>query len=132
MVEVVRNTGMAGGIPVGTTLRATRTSGDRGSQRRDRGRTGLTRASRARSERCRRCAGERWLIRDDGPAICRICVMAWSWLASAVTGGETIPEPHITTMRHAEHVRPETGCPLCRPVLTHKRLGRLDERSGSF
>ena len=131
MVDVVRNPGMAGGIPVGRTLRsagAESVSGIDGSIPT----TTVTGAGRATGERCRRCGGERWLIRDDGPAICRTCVMAWTWLAKAVTGGETIAEPHITQMRHAEHLRPEAGCPLCRPVMTHKRLGRLDERSSSF
>ncbi len=57
--------------------------------------------------------------------------MAWTWLARAIVGGETIVEPHIATMRHAEHARPQLGCPLCRPETTRKRLGRLDERSSA-
>jgi len=81
--------------------------------------------------RCRRCGGDRRLILDDGPPICRTCVMAWVWLARAITSGETIAEPHIATMRHAEHLRPHPGCPLCRPVAP-RRLGRLDERSRPF
>ena len=110
MVDVGRENGMAGGMPVGTPLRAT---------------TEMT-------DRCRRCGGDRRLILDDGPPICRTCVMAWVWLARAISGGEMIAEPHITTMRHAEHVRPRLGCPLCAPATSRRRLGRLDERSSPF
>lgn len=82
--------------------------------------------------RCRRCGRERWVIVDDGPAICRICLMAWVWLARAITGGETIAEPDIVAMRHAEHAHPRLGCPLCAadraPGLRHK----LDERTRPF
>ena len=69
-----------------------------------------------RTEGCRRCGRERWLILDDGPALCRICLMAWVWLARAVSSGETIAEPSIGAMRRA------------RPG----RLDRLDERSKPF
>ena len=75
---------------------------------------GSARRSRPRGH-CRRCGGDRRLILDDGPPICRTCVMAWVWLARAITSGETIAEPHIATMRHAEHLRPHLGCPLCGP-----------------
>jgi hypothetical protein len=109
MVDGGRENGISGGMPVGTALRTT------------------THAT----WRCRRCGGGRRLILDDGPPICRTCVMAWVWLARAVTSGETIAEPHIATMRHAEHLRPHLGCPLCRPVAS-RRQGRLDERSRPF
>ncbi len=109
MVDGGRGNGIAGGMPVGTALRATDTT-----------------------ERCRRCGGDRRLILHDGPPICRTCVMAWVWLARAITSGETIAEPHITAMRHAEHLRPHLGCPLCGPIATRRRLGRLDERSRPF
>jgi hypothetical protein len=69
-----------------------------------------------RMDHCRRCGGERRLIVDDGPPICRICLMAWVWLARAVSSGESIAEPNIGAMRHA----------------TPRRLGRLDERSKPF
>jgi hypothetical protein len=110
MVDGGRGNGMAGGMPVGTAIRATTPT----------------------TERCRRCGGDRRLILDDGPPICRTCVMAWAWLARAITGGETIAEPHIITMRHAEHLRPQLACPLCAPVAPRRRLGRLDERSRPF
>jgi hypothetical protein len=110
MVDGDRWNGMAGGMPVGTALPATTDT----------------------TERCRCCGGDRRLILNDGPAICRTCLMAWVWLARAITGGETIAEPHITTMRHTEHLRPHLGCPLCGPVGPRRRLGRLDQRSRPF
>ena len=51
-----------------------------------------------------------------GRPICRICLMAWVWLARAVSSGETIAEPSIGARRHA----------------TPGRLDRLDERSKPF
>ena len=110
MVDVGREHGMAGGMSVGTALRTATDTADR----------------------CRRCGGDRRLILDDGPPICRTCVMAWVWLARAINGGETIAEPHIATMRHVEHLRPRLGCPLCEPAARRRRLGRLDERSSPF
>ena len=62
---------------------------------------------------CRRCGQARWLIDGDGPPICRICVMAWSSFARAVTRGEAIAEPSIVAMRHLDHTRPALGCPMC-------------------
>ncbi len=69
-----------------------------------------------RLDTCRRCGGDRRLILDDGPPICRTCLMAWVWLARAVSSGETIAEPSIGTRRPS----------------AHGRLGRLDERSKPF
>jgi hypothetical protein len=69
----------------------------------------------SRVDRCRRCGGDRRLIVDDGPAICRVCLMAWVWLAGAVSSGETIPEPGIGGL-HA----------------SFGRRRRLDERSSPF
>ena len=68
-----------------------------------------------RRDTCRRCGGDRRLIIDDGPPICRTCLMAWVWLARAVSSGETIPEPGIARL----HV-------------TSGRQRRLDERSKPF
>jgi hypothetical protein len=62
---------------------------------------------------CRRCGQARRLIEGDGPPICRMCVMAWSWFARAVTRGEAIAEPSIVAMRHLDHLRPALGCPIC-------------------
>ena len=91
MVDSGRDSGTGGGFRVGTAIPP-------------------------RTARCGRCAGERWLIVDDGPPICRLCLMAWVWLARAVSSGESIAEPSIGAMRRA----------------TPGRLGRLDERSKPF
>jgi hypothetical protein len=91
MVDGGRDSGTDGGFRVGTTIPP-------------------------RVERCRRCGRDRWLIVDDGPAVCRICLMAWVWLAGAVSSGETIAEPSIGARRHS------------RPG----RLDRLDERCKPF
>jgi hypothetical protein len=91
MVDVGRDSGTGGGFRVGTVLPA-------------------------RLDRCRRCGRDGWLILDDGPPICRICLMAWVWLAKAVSSGETIAEPSIGARRRA----------------IPGRVDRLDERSKPF
>ena len=82
--------------------------------------------------RCRRCGRERWLIVDDGPSICRICLMAWVWLARTITAGEAIVEPDIVAMRHFEHEVPTPGCPLCTRSGAPGLLHKLDQRSRPF
>jgi hypothetical protein len=65
------------------------------------------------SRGCDRCGRTRRLIDDDGPPICRLCVMAWAWFARAVTAGEVIVEPSLALLRHVDHMRPVLGCPIC-------------------
>lgn len=66
-----------------------------------------------RSPRCARCRTTRHLITGDGPAVCRVCVLAWGWVARLVTSGPFIREPGDPELRHAEHRVPSLGCRAC-------------------
>ena len=74
---------------------------------------------------CSRCGGASHLIADDGPTVCRTCVLAWGQLGAAIVSGYRPHEPSRFELAHVDHLVPELGCLLCaftrRPVQWPKR-----------
>ena len=62
---------------------------------------------------CSRCGGAIHLIEDDGPTVCRTCVLAWGQFGAAIVSGRSAHEPSRFEVAHLDHVVPELGCLLC-------------------
>ncbi|HYM83152.1 MAG TPA: hypothetical protein VEY67_03250 [Candidatus Dormibacteraeota bacterium] len=75
---------------------------------------GPPRATVATLDACTRCGRDDRLVRDDGPTICRICLLAWGSYAAVVSSGRTAREPAVTELLHWTHRVPILACPLCR------------------
>lgn len=81
-------------------------------------------------ERCLRCARTSLLIVGDGPAVCRVCAMAWGALAAAITSGDVVPEPDRLALAHRDHWAPRLGCVWCQGEVRWKASMVGRERRG--
>ena len=69
-----------------------------------------------RQGRCVRCGRTERLIVDDGPTVCRICVIAWTGFAADLSCGEVTAEPDRIELAHREHDALTLGCVWCLSV----------------
>lgn len=64
--------------------------------------------------RCERCGRTEHLIDGDGPAMCRVCVLAWGHYSALILRGQVVREVGGVQLRHTAHDDPTLDCPLCR------------------
>jgi len=81
--------------------------------------------------RCRRCGRADRLVTDDGPPICRVCIIAWGAFARVVVHPSWVKEPGIVELRHREHLGIRLDCPSClRAAVEPGFVGRAVGRDG--